>query len=56
MNIQQTLRNIEEIYSHRFAQKETKTLHESIVDLLKSKYKQKAMIDQNGFDLLASIE
>ena len=31
-------------------------MHESIVELLKTKFKQKAMVDQNGFDLLASVE
>ena len=55
-NLSMTLRLIEEIYSHRFTQKETKTLHESICDFFKAKYKQKSMIDQNGFDLLASTE
>ena len=41
-----TLRMIEDIYSHRFGvKKESVTLHESICDWLKLKYKQKAMID-----------
>ena len=48
---------IEDIYSHRFGvKKESVTLHESICDWLKLKYKQKAMMDQSGFDLLASTE
>lgn len=57
MNLLQTLRMIEEIYSFRFGVKrESTTLHQAIVDLLKSKYKQKQMMDQAGFDLLASTE
>lgn len=55
--MQALLRTIEDIYAHRFAvKKESTTLHESIVDWLKLKYKQKSMIDQTGFDLLASTE
>jgi len=57
MNLTALLRLTEELYSHRFASKsETKTLHESVVEYFKTKYKQKLMVDQNGFDLLASIE
>lgn len=56
-NLQATLRLIEEIYAHRFGvKKESTTLHESIVDYLKLKFKQKSMIDQTGFDILASTE
>ena len=45
-NLPATLRIIEEVYSHRFAiKKENVTLHESIVDWLKTKYKQKSMLD-----------
>lgn len=56
-NLLTTLRTIEEIYSHRFGVKaESKTLHESVCDWLRTKFKQKAMADQTGFDLLASTE
>jgi len=48
---------IEDVYAHRFGvKKESMTLHESTCEWLKLKYKQKQMIDQTGFDLLASIE
>ena len=48
---------IEEIYAYRFGVKrESVTLHEAIVDWLKTKFKQKQMLDQTGFDLLASTE
>jgi hypothetical protein len=56
-NLLTTLRMIEDIYTHRFGvKKESVTLHESICDWLKLKYKQKAMLDQTGFDILASTE
>ena len=46
MNLLQTLRMIEEIYSHRNGvKKESTTLHQSICDWLKTKFKQKQMAD-----------
>mmetsp|Transcript_4766 Transcript_4766/g.6284 ORF Transcript_4766/g.6284 Transcript_4766/m.6284 type:complete len:202 (+) Transcript_4766:798-1403(+) len=57
MNLLQTLRLIEEIYTFRNGvKKESTTLHQAICDMLKQKYKQKQMMDQAGFDLLASTE
>jgi len=61
MNIQQTLRLVDEIYSYRFSQKSTAkahmTLAEAIIDTANKKLNGiKAKIDQSSFDLLASIE
>ncbi len=56
-NLPALLRTIEEIYAYRFGVKrESVTLHEAICDWLKKKYTQKQMMDQTGFDLLASTE
>lgn len=61
MNIQQTLRLMDEIYSYRFSQKSgakaQMTLIEATLDTLNNKLnKLKAKVDQAAFDLLASIE
>ena len=61
MNIQQTLRLIEDIYAFRFQQKaqakSQMTLVEGTVELLYQRFNRlKAKVDQVGFDLLASIE
>lgn len=56
MNISQTLRLIEDLYSHRFGKKESMSFHESIIDYLQSKFKSKPTVDQAAFDLLASTD
>lgn len=61
MNIQQTLRLIDDIYTFRFAQKSTAksqmTLVESTIEMLNQRFNRlKAKVDQVAFDLLASVE
>lgn len=61
MNLQQTLRLTEDIYSYRFAQKAAskanQTLYASSIDFFNAKYnKLKSKVDQAAFDMLASVE
>lgn len=56
MNLSQTLRLIEDLYSHRFGKKESTSFHESIIDFFNAKLKNKGKVDQAAFDLLASTE
>jgi hypothetical protein len=56
MNLTQTLRLIEELYSHRFGKKESTPFHEAIIDYFMSKFKSKQHVDQAAFDLLASTD
>lgn len=56
MNLPQTLRLIEDLYSHRFGKKESTSFHEAIVDFFHRKCKTKQAVDQGAFDLLASTD
>jgi hypothetical protein len=56
MNLLQTLRLIEDLYSYRFTKKESTTFHDAIIDYFQQKFRTKALIDQAAFDLLASID
>ena len=56
MNLQTTLKVIEEIYSYKDQTKTKMGLDQATIDYFTQKYKIKAKVDQAALDLLTSIE